>query len=93
MPPGEPNVIGRDSVVARYANFFTKVLSKFELKPGEIQICDNFAFISGDYKRSDKPKAGGTVQAVGGHYLLVLKNQPDGTWKIVRDIWNYSAKL
>lgn len=92
MPPGEPNVIGRDNIVARYANFFTKILSKFELKPGEIQKYDNFAFMSGDYERSDRPKAGGTVKGVAGHYLLVLKKQTDGTWKIVSDIWNHSAK-
>ncbi|MBF0498165.1 MAG: nuclear transport factor 2 family protein [Deltaproteobacteria bacterium] len=92
LPPGEPSIAGKDKILARYTNIFAGVRSKFELKPGEIQVCGGWAFVSGDYTRVDTPKAGGTFKQVSGHYLFVLKKQPDGTWKITRDIWNETVK-
>lgn len=93
LPPGQASITGKDNIVARYVKYFDKVRSKFELKPGDIQTCGAWAFISGDFTRDDTPKAGGTVKKCTGHYLLVLKKQPDGKWKIARDIWSDSTKL
>jgi len=92
LPPGQPSVAGKDNIVADYANYFVKVRSKFELKPSNIQLCDAWAFMSGEFTRADTPKAGGTVQQVSGHYLFVLKKQSDGKWKIARDIWSDSMQ-
>jgi uncharacterized protein (TIGR02246 family) len=92
MPPGEPVIIGKDKVVARYTDYFTKVRSKFELKSGEIRLCKGLAFMSGSFVRADAPKTGGAVKEVIGHYLFVLKKQSDGTWKIISDIWNEPVK-
>jgi ketosteroid isomerase-like protein len=93
LPPGKPSIAGKDNIVTRYSGIFSKVRSKFELKPGTIHPCGAWAFISGDFTRADMPKAGGAVKQVSGHYLLVLKKQSDGKWKIVRDIWNESTML
>lgn len=88
LPPEKPAIVGKDNIVKRYSDYFNSVRLKFELKPGDIQLCDGWAFMSGDFSRADTPKAGGTAKHVSGHYLFVLKKQPDGTWKIARDIWN-----
>lgn len=92
LPPGKPSIVGKDNIVAHYANYFAGVRSKFELKPGDIQLGDGWAFMNGDFTRADTPKAGGTAKQASGHYLWVLKKQPDGTWKIARDIWNETVK-
>ncbi|MBF0551260.1 MAG: nuclear transport factor 2 family protein [Deltaproteobacteria bacterium] len=92
LPPGKPSIVGKDKIVAHYSRYFAGVRWKFELKPGDIQVCDGWADLSGDYTRDDTPKAGGTVKQVSGHYLFVVKKQPDGTWKIARDIWNETVK-
>jgi uncharacterized protein (TIGR02246 family) len=92
MPPGEPAIFGKSNIAARYTKFFAKVRSKFELKPGEIQLCGDWAFMSSAFERVDTPKTGGAVKGATGHYLFVLKKQPDGTWKIARDIWNDFVK-
>lgn len=91
LPPGKPAVVGKDSIAAVYTDNFKKFRSKIELKSGDIQVCNGYAFMSGDFSRADSPKAGGTVKKVSGHYLFVLKKQPDGLWKIARDIWNEST--
>ena len=92
MPPGQPSIVGKDSIVAHYSSYFERIKSKFELKPGDIQLCDGWAFISGAFSRADTPKTGGAAREVSGHYLMILKKQPDGTWKIARDIWNDIVK-
>ena len=92
LPPGQSIVVGKDKIVANYANYFAKVRSQFELKPSDIQVGGDWASMCGDFTRVDTPKDGGTVQKVSGHYLFVLKKQPDGKWKIARDIWSDSMQ-
>lgn len=92
MPPGEPTVFGQGNIKTRYTKIFTNVSSKFELKAGDIQLLGDWAYLSGDWSRVDTPKAGGAVKNISGHYLLIVKKQPDGTWKIARDIWNELTK-
>jgi len=92
LPPGNPAIVGKDKVVAHYAVYFEGTRSQFELKPGDIRVCDGWAFLSGAFSRADTPRAGGAAREVSGHYMLVLKKQPEGTWKIARDIWNETVK-
>ncbi len=91
LAPGEPAAIGRDKIIARYANYFQKMNSTLELKPGSIHICGKWAFLSSDFIRMDTPKSGGGTSQTTGHYLFVLKKQINGGWKIARDIWNEAA--
>ena len=88
LPPGEPSVVGRETIEARYAKFFTKIHSTFELHAGDLRACGEYAFLSGAWRRTDKAKADGVVKKVSGHYLWVLRKQQDGSWKVTRDIWN-----
>jgi len=89
MPPtGEQAIVGSEKVVARYKVFFEKTSSVFELQPGKIQICGQWAFINGEWHRKDAAKRGGENKMHGGYYMMVFKKQSDGSWKIARDIWN-----
>ncbi|MFH1137806.1 MAG: DUF4440 domain-containing protein [Pseudomonadota bacterium] len=88
LPPGEDAISGVDNIVRRYAEYFSMVNTTIDLKPGDMQICGEFAFLSGPFTRTDSPKAGGPVITATGHYLFILKKQSDGKWKIARDIWN-----
>ena len=88
LPPGESPVVGRETIEARYANFFTKIHSTFELHAGDIQVCGDYAFLNSIWSRIDKSRAGGEIRKVSGHFLWILKKQHDGAWKVVRDIWN-----
>lgn len=88
MPPGQPPVAGRQAVKARYAAQFKALAPKFELHPGEIQASRTWAFLRGSYTRTDTPPGGGDPIAYKGKYLMIMRKQPDGGWKIARDIWN-----
>lgn len=88
LPPGRPTVVGKENIVRLYVERFAQDRSRFELKAGDIQVADGLAVLNGDFSRVDTPRGGGMAKPVSGHYLLVLKKQPEGGWRIVRDIWN-----
>ena len=92
LPPGMPAVAGAEKITARYVGHFAKMRSQFELKPGDIRICEGWAFLDAEFARTDAPKAGGTPASVEGRYLMVLRKQADGSWRIFRDIWNEAAR-
>lgn len=92
LPPGMPAVAGAEKITARYAGYFGKTRSQFELKPGDIRICEGWAFLNAEFARTDTPKAGGNATSVEGHCLMVLRKQADGSWRIFRDIWNEAAR-
>jgi uncharacterized protein (TIGR02246 family) len=88
MPPGQHSVAGRQAIKARYAAQFRALTPRFELHPGEIQASCTWAFLRGSYTRADTPTAGGEPIVYKGKYLMIMRKQPEGGWKIARDIWN-----
>ena len=91
LPPGKPVMTGKENITAYYTAYFQKTNSTIELKPGDIWVCEKWAFLSGDFIRMDTPKTGGGTSQITGHYLFALKKQINGAWKIARDIWNESG--
>jgi uncharacterized protein (TIGR02246 family) len=92
LPPGMPAVTGRENIGNRYRDLFRTTRFRFELRSGDIRVCDGWAFMNVEFARTDIPKAGGGETSVEGYCVLVLKKQPDGSWKIFRDIWNEAPK-
>ena len=92
MPPGNPAVEGRQAVKDRYAAQFKELAPRFELHPGEIQASCTWAFLRGSYTRTDTPRQGGEPIGYKCKYLMIMQRQPDGGWKIARDIWNSDTR-
>jgi ketosteroid isomerase-like protein len=47
-----------------------------------------WTFARGMYSATLVPKAGGAQIPIDGKFLTILARQPDGSWKIWRDIFN-----
>ena len=54
----------------------------------EIEVSGDLAVVRGVYSLTAVPKADGDPIPVDGKYMSVLKKQPDGEWKLYRDIFN-----
>lgn len=87
MPPGEPAVVGRSAIQARYAAQFSATHSAFTLNRGEILLMANLAFLRGPYLRIDTPVIGGPSTMVTGKYTMTFRRE-GGDWKIINDCWN-----
>ena len=95
MPQNQEPVTGRTAIETYYKSLHTQVNAKISLTSQEItMIGEDSAFDRGTYLLSITPKKdGGTAMEDAGKYLVILERQPDGTWKVVRDIDNSSRPL
>jgi ketosteroid isomerase-like protein len=87
MPPGEPAVVGRSAIQARYAAQFSTTHSAFTLQRSEILVLANMAWLRGPYLRLDTPVTGGPSTTMTGKYVMIFRRER-GDWKIINDCWN-----
>jgi uncharacterized protein (TIGR02246 family) len=94
MPQNQEPVTGRTAIETYYKGLHNQVNAKISLTSQELtMIGDDSAFDRGTYVMSIAPKAGGTPMEDAGKYLVILQRQPDGGWKVTRDIDNSSRPL
>ena len=65
----------------------TMKVPAFELKAQDVIVTGDYAIETGTYSMTMQPKTGKAMSDVG-KYIVVWKHQPDGSWKILRDIYN-----
>lgn len=88
MMPNEEAWRGRDGLDRGFGGF----LSQMSFKDGsattaDVVLAGDLAVETGTFAWTLQPKAGPEIKDKG-KYLTVWRRQPDGTWKIVRDINN-----
>lgn len=85
--PNQPAVSGHDAIQDYFKGLFTEFPGgEIVLTSDEVVVMGQFAFDRGAYRW--KGMAGGTALEDTGKYLVVLQLQPDGTWKVARDMDN-----
>lgn len=86
-------LLGADGKVYNGANELRSYMSDTTMVASNIQVHNengpNFsgdvAWESGTFSQSLTPKKGGKAMTVKGNYLVVLRRQSDGSWKIVAE--------
>lgn len=87
MRPGEPAVIGKEAILAKLKSFNGM---SWEYRERPIKIIEgrgDLAFVWSIYK--GKGEYGGHSFSNSGGFLQVFRQQHDGTWKIIIDVWSY----
>jgi uncharacterized protein (TIGR02246 family) len=91
MPPDEPVSRGKQAA----EDFFRGVFEQFSVEgtwpvegTEEIVVADGWAFHLSEYILRFSPKAGGEAIEERGKIIVICQQQPDGSWKIAREIWN-----
>jgi uncharacterized protein (TIGR02246 family) len=91
LPPGEPAVHGD---VEKYVTGMTTAVSgPFELKPTTVEGRGDLAYSVGEYTATLTPRKPGAkpMPTETGKYMEILKKQPDGSWKMIYDMWSPNA--
>ena len=89
LPPGDTARQG--AAVAKYwSDMLAGATVSMTLATAHVQGSGDLAFATGAYHLAVTPKAAGAkpLPPEDGKYLEVMKKQPDGSWKIIYDIWN-----
>jgi len=92
MPPADSSRHG--PAVAEYWNGFLSAFTvSLTLNTTAVDGRGDLAFATGTYTLAATPKQAGAkpLPTDNGKYLEVMKKQPDGSWKIIYDMWNAST--
>jgi ketosteroid isomerase-like protein len=54
----------------------------------ETVIDGNLAYQRGSFTVIATPKAGGAARTTAGSFLRIYRRQPDGSWRMSRDMFN-----
>lgn len=90
MPPGSPSHVGTENIRTGNKNSFS--LFKWEdmnIDVEEVREVDQWGFATGNYNFKRIHKETGEIFTGPGKYLTVFEKQDDGSWKFVRDIFNF----
>lgn len=83
MPPNAPALEGKQALLDWMAT--SSAITEFWVTPVEIERQGDIALVRGTFK------IGSGEAAVVGKYLEIRRRQADGSWPIVRTIWNTDA--
>ena len=91
MPTDAPPIRGRDN----YAGFLEPVFAtdSFEIEiadTGTIEVDGDLAWARYDYIIHRLPEGGAARISSYRKFLDVLRRQPDGSWRVLKHIWNYN---
>lgn len=83
-----PAMRGEAAIREGFQGWLSEVtVTDFALTTGDVMVADDLAIETGTYTMTVKPKTG-AASTDKGKFMTVWKRQPDGTWKLIRDIAN-----
>ena len=90
----EASMQGSIALASAYGGQFAQVTpTNLVLNSEKTEVGGDIAYDYGTFQYSVTPKNGGAPVSDSGRYLVVLKKQGDGTWKIVADMDNSATPL
>jgi uncharacterized protein (TIGR02246 family) len=88
-PPNAPAAFGNSAVRSWYQAAFDQLkVDVRSVDVVEIEAAGEWAFASGTFAITLRPKSGGEPIEDAGNWLTILKRQVDGGWRIYRDMFN-----
>jgi uncharacterized protein (TIGR02246 family) len=92
--PNQPAIRGKAAILSYFKTFFQEFRqNNFELLSDEVEIIGSIAYDRGKYKWKGTPVKGGNTIDDHGKYLVILQQQADGSWKVLRDMDNSDRPL
>lgn len=91
MPPNSPSVQGRAAIESLFAAFPAISDLKFELL--KIEGLGDLAYVHGTYSMMLTLPDAPTPIKDSGKYIEIWRKQADGSWKVIRDIFNSDLPL
>jgi ketosteroid isomerase-like protein len=84
--PNAPAAVGRPAIKNAVAQF--PPLKEFKWDVISLEGQGDLAYVHGTYEMTMVPAGASTPVTDKGKGIEVFKKQADGTWKVIRDIWN-----
>lgn len=90
MPPDESPVVGHAAIRAWLDAFFAGYSTDLVYTGSDVTVAGNWAFEAYAFRWTLTPVGDGAPIHQQGKGVYVFQRQPDGSWKVARDIWNFT---
>ncbi len=89
FPPNAPIVRGKQEVREYISQLFATPGFAVSQQPPQVEVsrAGDLAYTTDTFELTQQNAKGNSLTQHGKH-VVVWKKQPDGTWKVVIDIWN-----
>jgi uncharacterized protein (TIGR02246 family) len=91
LHPDEPIIVGKEAIRAVFQGNRDRNDADFKNEAVDIRVSGDLAVVRGIWSGTFTPRDGSDVYQDSGKWVSVRERQPDGSWKIVYDIWNRDA--
>ena len=93
MPPNAESYAGVEAIRGVFEGYFEEYSMEMNwpTKDEEIVVAEGWAFHSDNYTARMIPLAEGEAVGLDGKVIVLFQRQPDGSWKVAREIWNDNA--
>jgi uncharacterized protein (TIGR02246 family) len=88
MPPGEGPVVGRNAIRPRYEALFAAFTPAIEPHIDEACAGSGLGYVRGRNGGRLTPRASGEPRLLDDAFVMLLRLEPDGTWRISHLIWH-----
>jgi len=89
-PPDAPP-LDVDQLRSSYDTLLTQNTFQFTTAPLDVVVSGDLAVLRASYEETVTPKGEGDSVHNTGSWLIVLRKQADGSWKLWRDMWSVMA--
>lgn len=93
MPPNTPRLVGKEAVRAWAAPYLDAYQIHWDKTTLEFTVVGEWAIEQYAYVEDDAPKAGGPRLQDTGKGINIYHRDPDGVWRVARDVWNSDLPL
>ncbi len=90
IPQNVPEVSGREACEEHYRNMFSKWEFRLAATSAELSVVGDLGIDRGTTESIIISRKDGKTYNSRGKYLMISRRQPDGSWKVWRDIANYN---
>lgn len=88
MAPGIPTSVGKLAFEERLQMIMEKYDTELESEVTQAEASGDFAFVRAKFEGAWIPKDGSQPLRLKGKWLQIWKQQQDGEWKLLQNIWN-----
>ena len=85
---GRAPLVGKGPNIAAMEQAFKTLNFNEHWFPQETVVSGDLAYQRGTYTVAVTPKAGGAIRNTSGNFMRIYRRQPDGSWRMVRDMFN-----
>lgn len=88
LMPGRAPLAGKAANDAANGRYIEQYNTVERWNPIETVIEGSLAYQRGTFTSTATPKGGGAARTVSGSFLRIYRRQPDGSWRMTRDMFN-----